>query len=341
MHAVVLKNDAVCDLVHSLKAINNIIENKAVKKVTIFLSERSKKFGFFFNHSKVDIKIINYDLSVAEKIKIFFFILRNKIGSIYILAPKNFYYFLPIFFIRVKFYAVCINNINGYKRPSNLLRKFLYKYVINDRSAIFKRRSTYEIQNELTSINSSKNNENLVKIKISDQLKKHLPKNYFYFHAKDERLKTLGWGIDELKLLLDEFLKYCDYVVLTKDIQLDDNTKIYKENFNSFDFKNLEFIDKSKKIIFFDNIIGEDLYNVILGSSKVISFHGMVTNLASIKKKKVLDLLFTYPLNSWDDYRSYRNRFYEFIRKYDGYDFTIPSSNMHKTIRKIRYSLKK
>ena len=93
MHAVVLKNDAVGDLVHSLKAINNIIENKAVKKVTIFLSERSKKFGFFFNNSKVDIKIINYDLSVVEKIKLFFFILTNKIASIYILAPKNFYYF--------------------------------------------------------------------------------------------------------------------------------------------------------------------------------------------------------------------------------------------------------
>ena len=153
-------------------------------------------------------------------------------------------------------------------------------------------------------------------------------------------MRALGWGIDELKMLLDEFLKFSNHVVITKDIEFDKNTKIFKENFNSFDFNNLKFIDNSKKIIFFDNIVGEDLYNVILRSDKIIAFHGMATNLATINKKKVLDLLFTNPLKNWDDYRNYRNSFYEFIRKYDGYDFTIPSRDVHKTIRKIRYSLK-
>ena len=341
MHAVVLKNDAVGDVVHSLKAIDNIIEDKSVKKVTIFLSKHSEKFIFFFNHPKVNIKILNYDLSALEKIRLFFFILTNKIDSVYILAPKNFYYFLPVFFIKIKFYAICINNINGYKRPSKFLRKFLYKYVINDRSATFKRRLTFEIQNELTSNNFTRDTKREIKIKMSDQLKKYLPKNYFYFHAKNERLRALGWGFAELKLILAELLKFCDHVVLTKDIGLDENTKIFKDNFNSFDFKTLKFNDKSQKIIFFDNIVGEDLYNVILKSSKIIAFHGMMTNLGSINKKKVLDLLFTFPLQNWNDYRNYRNRFYEFIQKYDGYDFTIPSRDIHKTIRKIKYSLKK
>ena len=45
----------------------------------------------------------------------------------------------------------------------------------------------------------------------------------------------------------------------------------------------------------------------------------------------------SYSIN-WDDYRNYRNSFYEFIRKYDGYDFTIPSRDVHKTIRKRRPS---
>ena len=114
----------------------------------------------------------------------------------------------------------------------------------------------------------------------------------------------------------------------------------YLDNFNSFDFKTLKFIDNSQKIIFFDNIDGEDLYNTIINSKKVIAFHGMMTNLASINKHKVLDL-FHCNINNWDDYRNYRNSFYEFKPSYKGYDFTIPSKNIQKTLKKIRYSLKK
>ena len=36
MHSVILKNDAVGDLVHSLTAINNIISTKSNKKITLF-----------------------------------------------------------------------------------------------------------------------------------------------------------------------------------------------------------------------------------------------------------------------------------------------------------------
>ena len=59
-----------------------------------------------------------------------------------------------------------------------------------------------------------------------------------------------GGGLIELKLLFTELLKYSEHVVLTKDIELDENSKIFKENFNSFDFKTSKFIDKSQKIIF-------------------------------------------------------------------------------------------
>ena len=37
-HIVVLKNDAVGDLVHSIKAIENLISDDQIKKITIFLS---------------------------------------------------------------------------------------------------------------------------------------------------------------------------------------------------------------------------------------------------------------------------------------------------------------
>ena len=98
-HVVILKNDAVGDLVHSLNGIYNIINDNNVNKITIFVSKLSKKFNFLFNNPKVHIKVINYNLSIIEKIKLFFFILNNKISKIYILAPKNFFYYLPIFFL--------------------------------------------------------------------------------------------------------------------------------------------------------------------------------------------------------------------------------------------------
>lgn len=339
-HVVILKNDAVGDLVHSLNGIYNIINDNNVDKITIFVSKLSKKFNFLFNNPKVHIKVINYNLSIIEKIKLFFFILNNKISKIYILAPKNFFYYLPIFFLNIKFYALCVDNINGYKRPSSFLRRFLYKFVINDRAAQFKRLSTEKIQTKLISGDNVGNNEFSIIIKKSDLLKKNLPDNYIYFHAKRKILNELGWGINELKMLFNEILKYSDNLILTKDIENDENTKVFKDNFNSFDFKTLKFIDNSQKVIFFDNIDGADLYNTIINSKKVVAFHGMMTNLASINKHKVLDL-FHCNINNWDDYRNYRNSFYEFKPSYNGYDFIIPSKNIKKTLKKIRYSLKK
>ena len=149
MNIVILKNDAVGDLVHSLDAINNITSNDEYKKITIFLSNFNKNFSFLIQSPKVKFKILNYRLKIFEKIKLFYFLRKNNINKVYILAPKNFYYILPIFFRKIKFYAVCVNNINSYKRPSIFLRKFLYKYEINHRENIFKRESTQLIQKRL------------------------------------------------------------------------------------------------------------------------------------------------------------------------------------------------
>jgi len=86
-----------------------------------------------------------------------------------------------------------------------------------------------------------KNNSKYI---LREILKKYLPKDYCYFHLKKQRLDALEWGISEIKLLLDELLKYSPNVVITKDIELDENSKILKENFNSFDFKSNNYLNK-------------------------------------------------------------------------------------------------
>ena len=338
-HVVILKNDAVGDLVHSLNAINSIINNNENTKITIFLSKLSEKFSFLIKNPKVEVKILNYDLTINEKIKIFYYLMKNNIDKIYILSPKSYYYYLPIFFKKIKFYAICVNNINNYRRPSIFLRKFLFKYVINDREIAFKRDSTNLIQQKLTSKNIHGDFKIKSSFKKSIELTKFLPKNYIYFHLKKKIFDELGWGLTELKILFKKFNDYYPNIVLTKDIEIDENANIFKENFNTYNFKTDKFTNNNSNVIFFDNMEGEDLYNVIKYSQKVVAFHGMMTNLASLEKKPVLDLFYC-KINSWEDYRRYRNSFYEFKPKYDGYDFIIPKKDIDKTLKKIIFSFK-
>ena len=105
---LILKNDRTGDLFVSLKAINRIINKHKNQNIIIFLSNINHKFNFLFPSIKK--KIISMRLNFIEKIKLFFYILTNKIDTIYILTPKNFYYYLPFFFRKIKFYGITIKS---------------------------------------------------------------------------------------------------------------------------------------------------------------------------------------------------------------------------------------
>jgi len=340
MHSIVFKNDAVGDLVQSLNAINNIINQNKERKITVYLSERSKNFDFLLKFENVEIKILNYDLSIIEKIKIIYSLLTGSFKSVYILTPKSFYFYLPLIFRKIKFYGLCMNGNNNYKRPSNFLRKYLYSYVINERDKITKRKSTIEIQVDLTKdLNFNQNYKiNLIPdFKIDEYSKIN---NYIYFHLKLQNFKKLGWGAKELNIIFEEFLKYKKKVIFTRDIDDNKSNNEYKKHFNVINFSTNERFDKNSKISLFDGIKGSDLYNVIRKADKVVAFHGMMTNLATIEKRPVLDLFYC-DIKSLADYRRYKNALYEFKPIYKGYDLIVPSKNIIKTINKMKFSLKK
>ena len=337
---IIFKNDAVGDLVQSLDAINNIIYNNSDKSIIIYLSERSKNFDFLFNLNKIEIRIINYNLSIFEKIKIFLNMFNTSIDSVYFLTPKSFYFYLPLFFKKIKFYALCVNSINNYRRPSNFLRKFLYKYVVNDRDSIIKRKSTMQIQKELTNNNKS---DRIYKINLVPNIKYddlYEVKDYIYFHLKLSNFNKLGWGINDLKLIFSEFLKYKKNIIFTKDIEVDHLNYNYSSTFNIVNFHTNKKINNNSNIYLYDNIKGSDLYNVIRNADKVVAFHGMMTNLASIENRPVLDLFYC-DIKSLNDYRRYKNALYEFKPNYKEYDFIVPSKNIKKTINKMKFFLKK
>ena len=127
---------------------------------------------------------------------------------------------------------------------------------------------------------------------------------------------------------------------IDKDIETNENLDQYKKDFNFIDFSNGEKIINKSKIYLYNNIGGYNLYNVINNSYRVVAFHGMMTNLATINNNKVLDL-FLCEINTSEDYQRYRNAFYEFKPNYKEYDFIVPSKNFEKTLKKMRFSLKK
>ena len=335
---IVFKNDAVGDLTQSLKAIKNITNTHKDKIIEIYLSERSEKFNFLIKGKNILYKNLNYDLNFFDKLKLINILFKKDIEKIFILSPKNFYFFLPLFFRSIKFYAICVDNIDNYKRPIPFLRKFLAKYVINQRDATYKRDSISSLQLKL--VNDTNNNHavNYDFKSTNDFLNTYISKNYAYFHIKQKIISELKWNDKDLELLFQTILKHYENVFVTRDIEETIQKKIYDFKYNHIDLSKFDVLQKNSNIFLFDNIEGIDLFNIINYSNKIIAFHGMMTNLGSLNKKKILDLFYC-KIKDKRDYQNYRNSFYEFKPVYKNYDFTIPSKDISRTLKKMNYSL--
>ena len=338
---IIFKNDRLGDLLHGAAAINNIKEKNPEKEIIIFLSKVSKNFYFLFKKKNTKLRVLNYHLTIVEKIKILIFLIKNKLQKIYILSPKKFYFYLPLLFVRTKFYAICMNGVNGYRRPNFLLRKFLYKFLINNRETLKRRKSIRLLQLELTNANIEikKNIDSKLHVPKSHNLKKYLPHNYLLVHFKKNIAAKLGWGVVELHLLLSHLQKYNPNIVLIKDLEKDELNLIFRKKYKTLDFENNLFYNNESTILFFDNIEGEDLYNLVKHSKKVIAFHGTIPSIALLNNIPVLDLYYC-DINNKKDYHSYKNAFCEFKPKYYGYDFIIPKKNIEKTLKKMNFAIK-
>ena len=75
---VIFKNDRIGDLMPSVSAINLIIQNNKDKKIIIYLSETNYKMKFLFNEKNVEVILINYKLSLKNRIDILCFFLAKR-----------------------------------------------------------------------------------------------------------------------------------------------------------------------------------------------------------------------------------------------------------------------
>ena len=325
---LILKNDRTGDLFVSLKAINRILTKHKNDKITIFLSQINHKFSFLFPN--IEKKIISMDLGIGEKFYILKYLLINKIENVYILTPKNFYYYLPFIFRKIKFYGIAIKGLTN--RPNNFLLKYLYKYVTIDRLNIKKRNSSYNIQESLIEYY---NNTNMINSNSVIENNFHFPKNYVFFHYKHKLFNDLlGWSLDDIDNLLNFFRKKNMNIMFSSELDDAHANNHFSSKYNSFDFYNKTQKKINEKGIFFlKGVEGYDLFDIVRKSNSIIAPEGIITHMAYFLKKPILALMH-FKLNNRRDFINQVISCKEWFPPSD-YRFTVLKKKFSTSINKL------
>ena len=327
---VVFKNDRGGDLFISLKLISSL--KNEYRDITIYLSELNFGFNFLFDQFKI--KKINYNLGIIDKIGIFFFLLRTNVDQVYILAPKNFYFYLPLIFKKIKFYAVTING-NKRDRTPIYLRKFFKNYIEISRDKIKNKNSSRDLQLNLLDKNITIDNlfKNLSIPVIQEDQKKIIPNNFIYLQFKKNFYEDFGWGINELSKIIELLLTKYENVLFSSDIEENDYNKYFYKNFSIIDLISNEIIKRNdRKIYFLNKIESKELFLVMNEAEKCLAPHGLVTNICYFLEKKSINL-FNYQVSNFD-YHFAKISFSEWYANMK-LDFLFLKKDMNKTLNKI------
>ena len=326
---LILKNDRVGDLFHSLNGINAILNDNKDSQIEIILSPISKDLSFLFYSNNIKISYLPYHLTILNKFNLFLKIIFNSYDKIYILSPKNFYYYLTLF-SNGKFFAITVKNSNK-SRPFNFLTKKLFKYIVNNRDNKKINQSINTLIFELCSnksksdypflLNNTPNTSALFKDNIN------LFSNFIHIHYKEVIFKKNGWDNKDFFNLINS-LSNTNKIILTSDYGKFSYHNEFLSNLSSLNFENnTNNINLDNNIHYLHNLDTKDLFELIKLSSTVISPHGTMTVMASYLNKKVIDI-FDTNINI--------NAFREYKPDNDNYNFLIINKNFNKFLFKIR-----
>ena len=315
---LILKNDRVGDFFHSLRNIKLIKDFYSNHKIEIYLSKINIRFSSVFNSKELILQEVSYNLSTLEKLKLFYKLMQNDYEYVFILSPKNFYFYLPLIFRKIKFLALCVDGKKR-KRPNTFLRKYLFKFIVNDRSKNIKKLPIYEMEKKLL--------ENIMPITKSNKRNDYLkydPKGKrlnALFHYKSEIFGNINDNIDQFNNFFSHLVrKFNIHIKISTDIELNSSSK---ELFNAF--KN------NHNIKFLGPVDAESLMKEIGDSDLIISPHGAISCIAGYYNKNIIDIFDrTITRNAFSEFKPYTNSYYQFIFK---------SLDLNKTFLKIMYKI--
>ena len=331
---LVLKNDRVGDLANALKGINSLLNENKDKQIEIILSDISKDLSFLFKIKNVKIAYLNYSLNIFDKVKLFFKVVTSNFDKIYILAPKNIYFYLPLI-SRAKIFAITITNKNK-SRPSKYLKSKLHYYKNNNRE---NRKIGESISNLIDDLcnkekktypNILNNNPNL-SLLLNENIS--LLSNFIHIHYKENIFSKNGWSSDDFIDLLNSF-KHLNYnTIFTSDLGNFSYHNKFLSTFSNLNFENkVSNLNVKSRIHYFHNINTQDLFKLIDLSSVVIAPHGAMSVLASYLNKSVIDIF---------DTNVKSNSFHEFKPQNFNYEFLILTNDKNKVKNKILNYLNK
>ena len=331
---VIFKNDRIGDLFTSTFAINRILKKHNNDKLLFYFSNVNYKFSFLF--PKIKKKKVSMKLSISEKISILFFFIFNKIDTVYILKPKNFYFILAFLFRKIKFYGITINSHNK-KRPSKFLAKYLYRKVEIDRTKLKKRLSTYTIQESLIENININNSTYENKLDIKNIFK--LPKNYIFFHYKNKLFNnSLNWNLDKTSNFINFLSTFSENLIFSSEIFDNEINNFFGSKYTTFNYLNHQITKKeNKKIIFLKDIDGENLFDAIRGSDIVVAPEGLASHIAFYLKKKQLALMH-FNFKNKNDYKDQMIACKEWFPP-NNFNFTVLKKDFEKSITKVKYRL--
>jgi hypothetical protein len=328
---LILKNDRGGDLLNSIKCISSILHKN--NKITIYLSQFNYGFAFLFKNALV--KKINYDLNLINKIYFLYLILRNNYDEVYILTPKNFYYFLPFIFRKIKFFAITVDGVKRC-RPSLFLRKFLYKFVTIDRKNV-NIKSSSVLQLELITNYSllDLDCKNLNTPQLENYIKDNIPKGFIFIQYKENFFNKINLISDNYDLLLNQINKKFKYIIFFSDIEITASNNLFLKKYNFIDCekKIVNFKIKDPNIIYLHNINSENLFSIIEKSKKVLCPHGLLTHLCKFYKKESLNI-FNFAIKNKADVIHQKIAFSEWYKNMN-IKFLFLNKNIKKSIKKI------
>ena len=332
---LILKNDRAGDLFTSITLISSLI--KRYSDVKIYLSELNIGFSFFFKNKIV--KKVNFNLSFINKLLIFFDILINNYTKIYILTPKSFYFILPLVFRNIKFYAIVYDKKNN-SRPSNYLRKYLYKYKIIYRNKI-NLKSYRQLQSELLDddITLDIKHSGLNIPKINDKLKNLLPNSFILFQFRYLFFEQLGWGINEFNFIMSHLTTKYKYILFSSDIENNKKSKYFNKYFNdNYSILDASLLTKNENsknpcIYYLKDINSENLFYILNESDLNLAKEGLFSHVSFFLKKKCHNL-FNFKIRTNDDIIHQKISYSEWCKDM-GFKFSFLNSDVKKASRKI------
>ena len=332
---LILKNDRTGDLFVSLLAINKILNKHLDDDILIYLSKINQKFSFIFPNIKK--KVLSMNLTFVEKIKIFLYFITNEIDTVYILTPKNFYYYLPFFFKKTKFVGITIKSKKN--RPNNFFLKYLNKYSVIDRINIKPRKSSYELQQELVDLDKDYKILNYLNENSKSNHNFKFPKKYIYFHYKQKMFdELLNWTLNDVNNLIKFLSDKFDNILFSSEINNNIVDKHFSHHFNTFNFSdNKEYFINNKNIYFLKNIDGYDLFKAVKGSAKIVAPEGIISHIGYFLKKDILALMH-FNLNNRQDFINQIISCKEWFPP-NNYNYIVLKKDFDKSIIKLKKRL--